>query len=231
MFDDRLKNLRKEQGYTMKQMAKIFNIPYTTYVKYENNQREPNSEFLILVARYFNITCDFLLGITNKRRTLTDINDDDNLVISKYFLIDEHGKKIVDYVIDEEYKRANSENRLQIKMKYASCCASAGFGERLEDNYSDTIIVSDNKNNRKADIAIKISGDSMEPVYSDGDIVVVKKQNSIGIGQTGVFIINGNGFIKKLGKNRLISINEKYDDIILNENDDIRCYGLVLGKL
>ena len=50
MFDDRLKNLRKEQGYTMKQMAKIFNIPYTTYVKYENNQREPNSEFLILVA-------------------------------------------------------------------------------------------------------------------------------------------------------------------------------------
>ena len=65
MFDDRLKKLRETKGYSMKQMAEALGMCYTTYVNYEKNEREPNSESLVLIAKYFGVTVDYLLGINN----------------------------------------------------------------------------------------------------------------------------------------------------------------------
>jgi len=73
----------------------------------------------------------------------------------------------------------------------------------------------------------------MEPVYYDGDIVLVKEQPAIDIGQIGIYMIEGKGYIKKYGGDRLISLNAKYDDIIFSEYDDerIRCVGKVIGRV
>lgn len=62
MFKDRLKNLRIERGYNMKETARLLGIPYTTYVGYEKNEREPNSEILIQLADFFGVTVDYLVG-------------------------------------------------------------------------------------------------------------------------------------------------------------------------
>lgn len=62
MFDDRLKQLREEKGLNKKTTAKLLEIPYTTYIGYEKDEREPNSETLIQIANFFNCTIDFLLG-------------------------------------------------------------------------------------------------------------------------------------------------------------------------
>lgn len=77
MFDDRLKKLRLETGLNMKQTAEKLGIPYTTYVGYEKNEREPNSEILDLIANYFNCTIDYLLGRTTKKEHKPEISDDD----------------------------------------------------------------------------------------------------------------------------------------------------------
>ena len=69
----------------------------------------------------------------------------------------------------------------------------------------------------------------MEPIYSDGQIVLVREQSAVDIGETGVYIINGAGFIKRNGGNRLISINPEYDDIFILEGDTVRCAGKVIG--
>ena len=62
MFEGRLKFLREQKGITMKKLASDLNMPYTTYINYEKNTREPNSEVLISIADYFNVTTDYLLG-------------------------------------------------------------------------------------------------------------------------------------------------------------------------
>lgn len=59
----------------------------------------------------------------------------------------------------------------------------------------------------------------------------MRSQPEIDIGEIGVFIIDGDGYIKKRGKDRLISINPEYDDIYFKEGQDIRCKGLVIGTL
>lgn len=49
----RLKELREVRGVSMKETAKNLGIPYTTYVNYEKGAREPNSETLVAIARFY----------------------------------------------------------------------------------------------------------------------------------------------------------------------------------
>lgn len=72
MFEDRLKKLRLEKNINMKQTAQQLGIPYTTYVGYEKNEREPNSEVLILLADFFDCSVDYLVGRSSNRRGTSD---------------------------------------------------------------------------------------------------------------------------------------------------------------
>lgn len=83
----------------------------------------------------------------------------------------------------------------------------------------------------EANFALKVSGNSMEPRFHDGDLVLIKSQPSVELGDIGIFIINDEGFIKKFGGDKLISLNPEYDDIDLHEYDDIYCRGKVIGVI
>ncbi len=73
----------------------------------------------------------------------------------------------------------------------------------------------------------------MEPIYFDVDIVLVKEQPSVDLGQIGIFSIDDNGYIKKFGGDRLISLNAEYDDIEFSNYDEerIQCFGKVIGRV
>lgn len=66
MFDERLKNMREARGLTQKEISEALNINPRTYASYEKNEREPNSEILILFSKYFGVTVDYLLGLNHK---------------------------------------------------------------------------------------------------------------------------------------------------------------------
>ena len=63
----RIKQLREELGKSKAQVARELQIPYTTFVNYENEAREPNSEVLIMIANYFHVSVDYLIGRTENR--------------------------------------------------------------------------------------------------------------------------------------------------------------------
>ena len=81
------------------------------------------------------------------------------------------------------------------------------------------------------EFGIRISGDSMEPTINDGDIVFVKRQPGIELGEIGIFIYDGDAYCKKLvyrdNHYYLRSVNGKYKDIPLS-GDDIYCVGKVV---
>lgn len=62
MFNDRLRNLRQDKKLNMKQTAAALKMPYTTYVSYEKDEREPNSEILVQLANFFDCSVDYLIG-------------------------------------------------------------------------------------------------------------------------------------------------------------------------
>lgn len=108
---------------------------------------------------------------------------------------------------------------------------SAGTGVYLDNNDHDEISVISSPRTALADFALRVSGDSMEPLYSDGDILLVHEQNEVEPGELGVFIADGEGYFKKFGGDRLISLNPEYDDILLSDFNDVYCRGQVIGRL
>lgn len=74
-----LKSLREEKALNMKELSKLLDIPYTTYVGYEKGQREPSSDVLIKIADFYNTTVDYVLGATNIR-SLPSSLDIDNII-------------------------------------------------------------------------------------------------------------------------------------------------------
>ncbi len=258
MFESRIQELRIERGINMKQAAQALNIPYTTYVGYEKGDREPDSTMLIRLADFYNSSIDYLLMRSNIRideEVLDKVNEIDNELlqqtgniyeallaekkeelIKKYRTLDEYGKKAVDSILDIEYERcttvANEQEESGIEIRHSYYKVSAGTGFDLDDDDNWEILsIPDTPEARKADFALTIKGDSMEPVYRDKDIVLVKEQPAVDIGEIGIFIINGTGYIKKYGGERLISLNAEYEDITFSENDSIRCAGKVIGRV
>ena len=61
----RLKELRLERNLTQKEVADALKINAVTYLHYEKEQREPPLKLLAEMAAFFDVTIDYLLGITN----------------------------------------------------------------------------------------------------------------------------------------------------------------------
>lgn len=81
------------------------------------------------------------------------------------------------------------------------------------------------------DFSLEVDGDGMERKIFDGDIILIRQQPSVEIGEISLFTVNDAGYVKKQGENRLISINPAYDDIFPGEYDTVICRGKVIGVL
>ena len=235
-FGERLTQLRKENGYsTRSEFAEKIGIPSTTLRNYETDVREPGHTFLKQISEFFNVSVDYLLCLTDDKEVLNSfrLKTSEYECIKKYRKLDDYGKDIVDTILLKEYDRCKKDHdTIYRHKKYIDklpSIASAGIGDYIFDDIPFEKIEVDE--NCQADFAIGIDGDSMEPTYSHNDVVLVKKQDSINVGEIGIFIVDGECFIKEYANDRLISHNKNFDDIFFNENMDIRLVGKVLGKL
>jgi transcriptional regulator with XRE-family HTH domain len=73
MFGQRLKELRKEKKLTAKQFGEKFNLAESTISGYETGARKPDIELVRSFANFFEVTSDYLLGISDMRNPLQDL--------------------------------------------------------------------------------------------------------------------------------------------------------------
>jgi SOS-response transcriptional repressor LexA len=121
------------------------------------------------------------------------------------------------------------------KLRLYDARVSAGTGNFLDSDYYTTIEVS-RKDADGADFAVAVSGDSMEPVFHDHDMVYIHRQESLEDGEIGIFSLNGSAYIKKLRNGIdgtfLISLNPKYPPIPVDpERDSFRIFGKICRAL
>lgn len=65
MFSKILKSLRLEKGITQDELGKVLHLSQRAISHYESGQRFPDEKVLNLIADYFNVSVDYLLGRTN----------------------------------------------------------------------------------------------------------------------------------------------------------------------
>ncbi|MEK4085654.1 helix-turn-helix domain-containing protein [Psychrobacillus sp. FSL K6-1415] len=99
MFHERLKKLREKENITREHLAKALDITYSALSKYETGKREPDFELLQKLARYFNVSTDFLLGISEYKQPTYEqagISDEDYNNLSSY------QKEVIDFFVSRE---------------------------------------------------------------------------------------------------------------------------------
>ena len=244
MIGKRLRELRVERGYTKKGLLTYLPLNYSTYANYESGLREPSSEVLQIIAKFYNVSIDFLMGVTDNRSRIDDVlpvTDAEYEYVKQYRELDSHGKRLVDFVLMSESERIhaiNSEEEEQIIMRVFNQHASAGLGNYLDD-YSDVdyemLHFAADPISTKADFAVRLHGNSMIPKFKDNDIVYVKATPQIDPDQIGIFIYDGEAYCKKLQINRqkgeifLVSLNSGYKPLLVSYPDQLKTVGLVLG--
>ncbi len=228
----RIKERREELGYTQPQLAQLVGVSKGTIGNYESNISSPNENILFKLFDVLKCDANFLYQDDIDLEHFDKFSSSERQIIKKYRTLDEHGKKIVNFTLNEEYERCiYIEKPPVIELPFSLLKASAGSGDWLDDEQFDTISVQDKPEARKADIVIEVDGDSMLPEYANGDKVFVRLQPSIFENEIGIFIVNGSGFIKKMGKGELISTNPEFDNIPIYDYTELRCVGKVIGKV
>ena len=164
-------------------------------------------------------------------------SDDELNIIKKYRALDPYGQKAVSSILDIEYARVQEppeEEVIQtncIVITMYEDAVSAGTGEFLNDGKCVEITVDDTPLTERADFVLRVSGDSMQPTYYDGDKVLVENTEELRYGDIGIFILNGEGYIKEYRPEGLYSHNTKYGTIKVTDDDNIKIVGKVIGKI
>jgi len=116
---------------------------------------------------------------------------------------------------------------------------SAGLPIYSEENLVDYIYFSKEKlSDDKEEFGLKVSGDSMNKVFDEGDVVVIEKDSIVENGQLGVVMINGyNGTVKRIRYNndQIILIpesnNPNHYPQVYNKNDEVKIVGRVVASV
>ncbi len=258
-YIDRLKQIKSEKKITNDQLSEMTGIPLGTLSKIlAGISDSPKLSNIVAICAALECSLDYILtGIPENTNNYT-LDDREISMIESYRKLDAHSRSLVAMVIAKESERnsdsiINNDRSLRgeiirggsvrgMAMKNAvglsrrrislyDLPVSAGTGVYLTDTESVDINIPDNPDTAMADFALRIKGNSMEPKYRDGDVLLVEECDGVEYGELGIFILDGDGYFKKFGGDRLISLNPDYAPIMLKNFEEITCCGRVVGKL
>ena len=258
-YIDRIKQIKSEKKITNDQLSEMTGIPLGTLAKIlAGISDSPKLSNIVAICAALECSVDYILtGIPENTNNYT-LSDREITMIENYRKLDPHSRELVSMVISKESERtgveAAGENRFggqlirggasvrgaamknaiglsKRKISLYDLPVSAGTGVYLTDTESVEINIPDTPETADAPFALRIKGNSMEPKYRDGDVLLVEETDSVEYGELGIFILDGDGYFKKFGGDRLISLNPAYEPILLKNFEEIVCCGRVVGKL
>lgn len=228
----KIKSLREERFMTQDDLAEKMGTTRQTISRYESGSRKTNQDVLFQLAEIFNVSINtFFPNVENEFEITTIYNK----------LEPKRQKKVYSFA-SEQLKEQNKVVQINgyKDKKYIQETLrgylSAGTGEMLVEDIEETInIPAEIVPEQHYDIVLKVNGDSMQPMFKDKEIVFIKKlddYSQLRSGQIGAFIIDGESYLKKAyiedDKLRLVSLNEKYEDLLFREFNDIKVIGTVV---
>lgn len=101
-FGNRLKTLRENHNLSQKEFANILNIANSTLSQYESDKRVPSDEVKLQIAKYFNVTTDYLLGNETKNKEQNSQDKDEKDIAKSMKKIKEQLKEQQGLMFDGE---------------------------------------------------------------------------------------------------------------------------------
>lgn len=252
---ENITHFRKQRGITQKELAKEVGITASTMTDYMKLRSAPSFGVIQKLADYFGVKKSDI-DTTFKEESINSFSAAlsksqiqsiyDELEPNRQRKVITYAEKLWDEQKNEEEAKINEVSeaislyQVEVVSETAAACGfNYGFG--YDDKDIETIGVDEQPPHH--DIATKVSGDSMQPDYQDGDILyLVDKGLTTYNGDLAVIAYGDRSYFKKIytenGRLRLVSLNDKYEDIILDfppaEDTHIKIFsvvGVYRGKL
>lgn len=256
---NKLREGRSNCGLKQSDVAKMIGVKGNTLSNYENGVSEPDIDTFCSLCDIYGLDPAEILGEAyglNVQGTDFDIKPSEIEHIKKYRSLDDYGQETINITLSRETSRVQAITALQSHiaelessapkiidieehkehldsrlLEYHRSVSAGGGVFILGDEDVEQVGIPDVPGADEGDYAIKISGNSMEPDYYDGEVALVARDAPIRYGDVGIFIIDGKAYIKEYGKTELISRNPKSGNIIISEYANIVCMGKVVGKI
>lgn len=208
--------------------------------KWENGSNTPNPYQLVAIAQALDMDCDLSLFMSTS--PAPELNEEGMRKVANYK---------ADLIASGRYKPESRSCRIIqfVEMPVSNLSVSAGTGAFLDEGSFEMVSFPVSSVPDGADFGVRVSGDSMEPVYHDGQIVWVKQCDRVNIGEVGIFIYDGEGYIKVYDEQEpdeeqreafsdsyghvymqpvLISYNQKYAPRVISAQAGFQVVGRVL---
>ena len=231
---DNIKRLLSAKGLNPRQLAIALDFKYTTVNDWVNAKTYPRIDKIEMLANFFNVSkSDLVENKTEEVPTTSPVQAIyDQLTPPRQGKALAYLEKQLLEQNEEETKKNEVSEVIQLYVyDYYDHAASAGTGQYLNDVRVEQIELPIDVD---ADFVIPIKGDSMEPDYHDGDLVLIQTSVDLNDGVIGVFNYNGEAYIKQLvidtEQAYLHSLNPKYKDMPITPETDFRIIGEVVGR-
>ena len=252
---ERIKKLKSEKKITNEQLSRMTGIPLGTLSKFlagiSDSVKLSN---IIAVCNALDCSLDYIISGQPENTNNYTLEDGEIKLIEDYRRLDSYGKELVLLVLGKEAERISRSaytgaaasdgafirNRTTVRRRYGEATGalggkreiplydllvSAGIGEYLDGDSAESITIPRDRKTDGADFALRISGNSMEPKYHNGDVLLVESCDAVEVGEPCVYILDGNGYFKIFGGDCLISLNPEYGRILLKDFTEISCAG------
>ncbi|WP_265485602.1 XRE family transcriptional regulator [Lactiplantibacillus plantarum] len=225
MFSTNLKYLRKLHGLDQQSFAKKINRSVSTVSEWESGKYTPKAGILADIANMFNVKLDDMMS-----KDLSIIKEDifDNTISVMKLLSPDRQQNVYNYAENQLKEQNGKVVNLPLVGKSAANPTELTYGD-VEIEHDDFTDVP-----HGADTAIRIQGDSMEPLIHDGQIIFYHQQEEVENGEIAIVEIDGDGVTCKQiyydytsDEVILRSINKKYEPRHVKD-DQVRIIGRVI---
>ncbi len=235
-----VKRYRLAAGLEQIGLAKLLGCSSNAIGGWELGRTAPSIDMIPRLCDVLHIPLYDLMGLEAPAPVLPE---NEKRILSRYFTLNDQNQGIVsglmDQLIAEQDRLSLEQERIEIELlyRYHECIpepellsSAAGPGAPAPD-YVETVprYLRTSSPARKSDLLMRVNGDSMGDAYPDGCRVFVNTKEETPIGEVGVFIVNGEYFIKERREDCLYSRNREHEDIYFHEDMDIRHVGHVIG--
>lgn len=206
-FGLRLKNYRSKRNMTQHELASAVGVSTVCIGNWERGARKPTLDMLISLSSVLNISIDSLVGVSVSNVEEPILSVDEMTLLNNYKELDSYGRKTVDTICLLEKKRVDAEKAKSYRkvigfqkseryIPHYTTPSAAGFNVPLDGADFEMMLVDESVPD-DADFSVDIQGDSMYPYINDGDMVYVKKDAELQVGDVGIFCVDGAMYCKQ----------------------------------
>ena len=229
---ERVRHYRALRKMEQKELARQLNITPNSVSNWECGRSRPDVSLLPELCRVLEITPFELMGMHNP----AVYSEHERLHMDKYRKLAGRDRYLVDNMMDSMLVMREAENAPKlIRLPYFEKPLAAGIGDPTEfEGLSEEIYLYETDEYRRADYVFRVNGDSMEPDYRSGDLVLVERVPSgltLQEGEIGAFIVGNEMYIKEYRADGLHSLNKKYDVLKFDADQAVYLIGKVLTVL